>query len=134
MPVGKDMRMKNVMLGWFQFQHEDGTTDSWTIDNVNITLSLDSTRGGNEGTASDSGGSSSSGWIYGVIAGVVVIVIVALIILAIVVVKRRAQKEKYEFHSPTKPTIQTEFRNPVFGTMEGSFEATGQNIYVDNDN
>ena len=115
--------MKNTMLGWFQFQHEDGSVDSWTMDDVNVTLSLDSSSGGSatgEGNGSSSSGSSA--WIYGVIAGVVIVVIVALIIVAIVIVKIRSRKEKYEFNPPTKPVMHTEFENPLYGPMEGSEE------------
>ena len=88
--VGKDMRMKDTMLGWFQFQHGGGTADSWTIDDVNITLSLDSSSSSNErGNTDSSSSSSSSTWIYGVIAGVVIVVIVGLIIHAIVMITKR---------------------------------------------
>ena len=121
--VGKDMRMKDTMLGWFQFQHGDGTADSWTIDDVNITLSLDSSSSSNEGSDTDSSSSSSSStWIYGVIAGVVIVVIVGLIILAIVIVKMRSRKETYEFNvnPPTKSLMQTEFQNPVYGETLGA--------------
>ena len=131
MPVGKDMRMKNIMLGWFQFQHGDGTADSWTIDDVNITLSLDSTSGGSEGTAtgSDSSSSGSSVVIYGVIAGIVVAVIVVIIILVIVIVKMRS-RDKYSFN-PTKSVMQTEFQNPLYGPMEGALNIDQVNV---NDN
>lgn len=125
--ISKSMRMKNTMLGWFQFQHGDGTADSWTIDDVNITLSLDSTSSGNEGSDTGTSSSSSSGsstWIYGVIGGVVIVVIVALIIIAIVIVKIRSRKEKYEFNPPTKPVMHTEFQNPLFGPMEGTLSAS----------
>ena len=123
--VSKSMRMKNTMLGWFQFQHGDGTADSWTIDDVNITLSLDSSSSGNEGseTGSSSSSSSSSTWIYGVIGGVVIVVIVALIILAIVIVKIRSRKDKYQFNS-TQPVKHTEFQNPLFGPMDGTLSAS----------
>ena len=134
-PVGKDMRMKNIMLGWFQFQHEDGTADSWTIDDVNITLSLDSTSGGSEGTATGSDSSSgSSAVIYGVIAGVVVAVIVVIIILVIVIVKMRS-RDKYDFN-PTKSVMQTEFQNPLYGPMEGiiSFDQANVNDNEENHN
>ena len=123
--VSKSMRMKNTMLGWFQFQHGDGTADSWTIDDVNITLSLDSSSSGNEGseTGSSSSSSSSSTWIYGVIGGVVIVVIVALIILAIVIVKIRSRKDKYQFNR-AQPEIHTEFQNPLFGPMDGTLSAS----------
>ena len=128
--VGKDMRMKDTMLGWFQFQHGDGTADSWTIDDVNITLSLDSSSSSNErGNTDNSSSSSSSTWIYGVIAGVVIVVIVGLIILAIVIVKMRSRKEKYEFSPPTKPVIHTEFQNPLYGPMEGTLSASDELNY-----
>ena len=122
--VSKSMRMKNTMLGWFQFQHGDGTADSWTIDDVNITLSLDSSSSGNEGseTGSSSSSSSSSTWIYGVIGGVVIVVIVALIILAIVIVKIRS-RDKYQFN-PAQPVMHTEFQNPLFGPMDGTLSAS----------
>lgn len=122
--VGKDLRMKNMMLGWFQFQHRNGTSDSWTIDDVNITLSLGSTSGGNAGGTAgtgntDSGSSSTPTWIYGAIAGGVIIVIAAFVIIAIVIIIRiRLRREKYEFDSPTKSVMQTEFQNPLYGEME----------------
>ena len=129
------MRMKNMMVGWFQFQHEDATSDSWTLDDVNITLSLDSSGGSATGNNNGDDGSSSSGspaWIYGVIAGVVIVVIVALIIVAVVIMKMRSRKEKYEFNTPTKPTIQTEFQNPLYGPMEGTISASNEIQFNEN--
>ena len=105
-----------MMIGWFQYQHGDGTADLWTIDNVNITLSLD--RGASGG--SDSGSSSSSGtpvWIFGIIAAVVIIVIVALIIGAVVFLRKRSSKEQYEFATAIDHSV---FENPVFGEIEDS--------------
>ena len=136
LPVAKNMRMKNMMLGWFQFQHEDGTADSWTMDDVNITLSLDSSSDGSA-TGESSSSSGSSTWIYGVIAGVVIVVIVALVIGAIVIVKMRSRKEKYEFNSPTKSVIHTEFENPLYGPMEGTLSASDEihfNVSEENQN
>ena len=124
--VVKNMRMKNTMLGWFQFQHGDGTADSWTMDDVNVTLSLDSS---SDGSATGESGGSSSGsstWIYGVIAGVVIVVIVALIIGAIVIVKMRSRKERYEFNAPTKSVMHTEFENPLYGPMEGTLAGSDE--------
>ena len=118
------------MLGWFQFQHGDGTADSWTIDDVNITLSLDSSSSSNErGNTDNSSSSSSSTWIYGVIAGVVIVVIVGLIILAIVIVKMRSRKERYEFNPPTKSLMHTEFQNPLYSPMEGTLSASDELNY-----
>ena len=128
--------MKDTMLGWFQFQHGDGATDSWTMDDVNITLSLDSSSGGSA-TGENSGSSGPSAWIYGVIAGVVIVVIVAIIIGAIVIVKMRSQKEKYQFNPPTKPVMHTEFQNPLYGPMEGTLSASDEihfNINEENHN
>ena len=115
------------MLGWFQLQHKDGTADSWTIDDVNVTLSLDTNSGGSaSGDNSGSSGSFST-WIFGVIAGVVIVVIVALIIVAIVFIQMRSRKaEKYEFNSPTKPVINTEFQNPLYGGMEETLGASNE--------
>ena len=129
------MRIKNAMLGWFQLQHKDGT---WTIDNVNVTLSLDTNSGGSaSGDNSGSSGSSST-WIFGVIAGVVIVVIVALIIVAIVFIKMQSRKaEKYECNSLTKPVINTEFQNPLYGGMEetlGASNALVFNAYEENNN
>ena len=90
--VSKDMRVLNVMIGWFQFQHGDGITDSWTIDSVNITLSTD--RGASGGSGSGSGSSGTPAWIFGIIAGVVIVIIVALIIGAIVFLRRKSKQKK----------------------------------------
>ena len=138
------MRMKNAMLGWFQLQHKDGTADSWTIDDINVTLSLDTSSGGSAtGDNSGNSGGSSPTWIYGVIAGVVIVVIVALIIVAIVFMKMRSRKaERYEFNAPTKPVINTEFQNPLYGGVEGTlgvsnelvFNASEENASEENDN
>ena len=111
------MRERNVMIGWFQFQHGDGTTDSWTIDNVNITLSLD--RGASGGSGSGSSSSGTPVWIFGIIAAIVIIVIVALIIGAVVFLKRRSRQEKYEFRK-NRRTDHSVFQNPLYGEMEGS--------------
>ena len=119
--VAKSMRMKNAMLGWFQLQHKDRTADSWTIDDVNVTLSLDTSSGG---SATDENSGSSDGssptWIYGVIAGAVIIVIAALIIVAIVFIKMRSRKIKeYEFDPP-------EFQNPLYGGAEGTLGVSNE--------
>ena len=114
------MRKRNVMIGWFQFQHGDGTTDSWTVDSVNITLSSDSGASGGSGS-----GSSSSGtpvWIFGIIAAIVIIVIVSLIIGAVVFLKRRSRQEKYAFATDrvNASVDHSVFENPVFGEIEDS--------------
>jgi len=128
--------MKNMMLGWFQFQHGDGTTDSWTLDDVNITLSLDSTSGSSEGTTTDTttttSSSSSSTWIFGVIAGVVIVVIVAIIVIAVVIVKMRSRNDEYEFNSPTKSVMHTEFQNPLYGPMEETEESLSTSVNKEN--
>jgi len=117
--VSKDMRTRNVMIGWFQFQHGNSTADLWTIDNVNITLSLD--RGASGGSDSGSSSSGTPAWIFGIIAAVVIIVIVALIIGAVVFLKKRSKQEQYEFATDLKKSIDhSVFENPVFGEMEDS--------------
>ena len=126
--VAKNMRMKNAMLGWFQLKHNDGTADSWTIDDVNVTLSLDTSSDGN--TTDDNSGSSdgsSPTWIYSIIAGVVIVVIVALIIVAIVFMKMRSRKIKeYEFNPPTMPVRRAEFQNPLYGGVEGTLGVSNE--------
>ena len=115
--INKDFRTRNVMIGWFQFQHEDGTADSWTIDSVNITLSLN--RGTSGGSGSGSGGSGTPAWIFGIIAGIVVAAIIFLIVGVVVLMKRRSKKEKYIFeYESRKPVVDNAFQNPLYSDEE----------------
>ena len=126
------MRERNVMIGWFQFQHGDGNVDSWTIDSVNITLSLD--RGASGGSGSSSGSSGTPAWIFGIIAAVVIIVIVTLIIGAVVFLRRRSRQDKYGFDSNhEKQNDHSIFQNPVYGAMEGSTSASQESSKEYND-
>jgi len=118
--IEKDLRTKNVMIGWFQFQHGDGNTDSWTIDNVNVTLSLD--RGARGGSDS---GSGTPAWIFSVIAGIGVVAIIFLLISAVVLMKRRSKNKKYIFENdPTKPVTSNVFINPLYSAVE--YDASAQ--------
>ena len=87
--IDKGLRTRNFMIGWFQFQHGDGTADSWTIDSVNITLSLD--RGSSGGSGSGSGSSGAPAWIFGFIAGILVVAIIILIIGVVVLLKKKSK-------------------------------------------
>ena len=111
--VSKDMRVLNVMIGWFQFQHGDGITDSWTIDSVNITLSTD--RGASGGSGSGSGSSGTPAWIFGIIAGIVIVIIVALIIGAIVFLRRKSKQQKCQLEN-RKSYDNIVIQNPLYDT------------------
>jgi len=117
--VDKDFRTENAMIGWFQFQHGDGTADSWTIDSVNITLSLDS--GASGGSGSGSGSSGTPAWIFGVIAVVGILTIIILIIGIAVLIKRKSKQKKYLFENdPRVPVVDNVYQNPLFSAMDES--------------
>ena len=114
--VDKDLR---TMIGWFQFQHGEGTTDSWTIDSVNITLSLDRDTSG--GSGSGSGSSGAPARIFGVIAGIVAVAIIILIIGVMVLLKKKSKEKKYILENdPTNPVVDNVFQNPLYSAMDYS--------------
>jgi len=111
------------MIGWFQFQHENTTKDSWTLDSVNISLSLAI-------KISDDENEMSISWIYGVIAGII-IVMTALVVFIVVQCCRRKPKRVNGVH--TEASCGMEYQNPTYEDLERTIRKPSGSLQEKND-
>jgi len=115
------------MFGWFQFQHGNGTTDSWTIDSVNISLSITVN---NDEINSESKTGTGISWIYGVIGGIAIL-ITALVVFIAVQCCRKRPKIVNEIH--TQAARGMEFQNPMYENPDATMRGTSESSLEKND-
>jgi len=108
------------MIGWFQFQHGNET---WTLDSVNISLSL-TIKSSNENETGIS-------WIYGVIGGIIIVITALVVFIIVQCCRKRPKKRVNDAHKKTPAGM--EFQNPTYEDLDGTIRKTSESLQEKND-